>query len=262
MIDAEILYKPCPYIYDLEPGKDNQSLVFKVNQSGLDIIKRDFKICESPLVMGLTKNLNLEDFLDLNEGDIGFGGVLNLRGMSSSGSWIYEIPLESREKRDDYFVAVSASLNVVMKFLGFIKTNQIDSYAQQLLTTDLSTFRDLNGGSLSVSVSPTMCEFLKTISPTDNEVGLKKVMREAYGSIYKNLVSSLDLYRFQAMIKEPYYFNLTVPGNACGLDPDDYYPRANRGYRMGGHNVDSTRQQLTLLMGLAELNRRARAQGY
>ena len=53
----------------------------------------------------------------------------------------------------------------------------------------------------------------------------------------------------------PKWIHFTIPGNACGLDPEHYSSEnPNEGYELQPHNVDSSFQQLCFLMGLAKLH--------
>lgn len=63
----------------------------------------------------------------------------------------------------------------------------------------------------------------------------------------------IDSSRTYALFRQPQWVNLTVPGNACGLDPEDY--DVDDTYRLVPHNVDSPIQMFTLLAGVIEICR-------
>ncbi len=58
---------------------------------------------------------------------------------------------------------------------------------------------------------------------------------------------------FRVDFRSPKWVNLTVPGNACGLDPDRESDESDIAYRLTPHNTDTPVEQLTLLFGLAKL---------
>lgn len=68
---------------------------------------------------------------------------------------------------------------------------------------------------------------------------------------------------FRVLLRRPKWVNFSCPGNACGLDPEDYYEKSlDWGYQLVPHNVDSPLQQLTLLAGVAMLYQLARQEGF
>lgn len=77
-------------------------------------------------------------------------------------------------------------------------------------------------------------------------------MRSAYELMFQKKTDRMD--RFSALCRQPKWLNLTIPGNACGLDPENYHDTSKDGYELLPHNVDCSLQQLTFLAGLACLH--------
>jgi hypothetical protein len=63
---------------------------------------------------------------------------------------------------------------------------------------------------------------------------------------------------FRAVLYEDTGFHISVPGNACGIDPGYRYFENGEGYEFCGHNIDSPIQQISILAGLAVLHDIAR----
>ena len=86
-----------------------------------------------------------------------------------------------------------------------------------------------------------------------------EAMKKASHSMWEGQAGRSE--RFGALYRKPKWLNLTVPGDACNLDPGGFYDDKDPacGYTLEPHNVDGSLQQLTFLAGLAHLHGLVRA---
>ena len=116
------------------------------------------------------------------------------------------------------------------------------------------------GGSLHATVCPPLCVWLSQQEHDSDSLEIVEAMKKVFWHMSSRPdPDSFDYVRFRAWMRQPKWINLDCPGNACGLDPDDYGNLSlERGYGLAPHNVDTPIQQLTLLSGLAALCQLAR----
>lgn len=122
----------------------------------------------------------------------------------------------------------------------------------QLMTIENIGIREeMYGGTLNAIVTPTLASWLSQQPDHWHLEPVLAAMKDAYHAMW---ASKPDYFQFGAICRQPKWINLSVPGNACGLDPSDYYDKSpDTGYKLSPHNTDSGLQQLTLLAGLAKL---------
>lgn len=116
-------------------------------------------------------------------------------------------------------------------------------------------------GSLSVTLAPEVMSWIsKWISAHSEGQHIPEVISAMKGASEYMWEGSSKYGRFGALCRKPKWLNLDVPGDACGLDPSDYYDESlEKGYTLQPHNVNSPLQQLTFLVGLARLHDLIRA---
>lgn len=253
-----------PMWYDL--GVDGTDLLVYVHQKAADSVKRSLTK-SSPIVPALQKELNLPDFILPTEGKWGFGEILSIQ-QGITPDWItWKCPLpiilgpESGPRGNwQGAFAVSATLQVLFTALA-IADEETDSSLQQLLVVDgWLTRSGMNGGSLIVIVCPPLCSWLSQQEDNSTSPEICAAMKRTDEHMRGQKWSFGDS-DFRAWFRQPKWINLDCPGEACGLDPVDYYNLSlERGYDLAPHNVDSPLQQLTLLSGLAALCQLARGE--
>jgi hypothetical protein len=221
---------------------------------------------ENPrLVSETPRLLKIPEFIPLQENPWawGFGGSASWK-KSRRENWIsavFKLPIFSAERESsnsvwDRLFSISATLELLFKILLIFEENISDYYSPQLLVVSGMSFeRNLFGGSLLVILSKDACEFLaeeiKIHGETIRYFPIIDAMQKAFSYIEGKEPSFMD---FRAMLRPPKWLHLSVPGNACGLDPGNYYDEESfRGYEMLPHNVDNPLQQIYLLAGVFSL---------
>ncbi len=224
----------------------------------------------------MAKTWGLEPFTPPREGNCGFGETLVLAA-SDRPEWVtWEVPLpkiraslgEFEEWPKSRILSLRATLDFIFRNVFFcvhydgLNTNWPEG---QLLVVEGVCLPDpgpdslggASSGSLSASITPDVCRWLAAQPHDEHCQPIVDAMRAADGFMWEGRDSG---YRFGAWCRQPKWLNLSVPGNACGLDPDGYnQANDDSGYELVPHNVDSTLQQLTLLVGLAKLHDLVRA---
>ena len=153
---------------------------------------------------------------------------------------------------------LAASLYVLFLFLNNPKW-ETSCLLPQLLTARLNVKlkgdKGMGARGVSGEFSAKLVRWFKTFEMAKFP-NIEKVMRD----VYARMIGEKDYlaYEFKAVIHHDGAFHLSVPGNACGIDPDGSSRIEQEGYGYLPHNVDSTVQQLSILSGLAALNDLAR----
>lgn len=218
-----------------------------------------------PLVNLLRSDFSLPAFIPPPNDELGFGPVLSRVEESRPGwvTWRCAMPACKKKFEIDWnrLYAISATLNVLTTSLS-IFDGKTEEVKPQLICVRITTMHGPHGGSLSADLSKALLPWLSSQPDNSRNIDIQTTMRNTYERLSKYKVPSLSFGRFDAMMRQPHWVNLSCPGDACGLDPEDYYTRDGRGYKLLPHNVDSPVQQLTLLMGLAVMHDQARKAGY
>ena len=214
--------------------------------------------------------INLPQFV-VSDDQWGFGGVASWRKCTVYEGWFtLDCPLPTiRGKGQDKHLhgfVLSASLGVLFDALFIMDDIVQDSRRYQLMVIqDFSSLIDLYGATFVPLVTPQLVKWLRTQPDGYHHPVVAKTMRAAWMRMWRDRESNrlYDETDYPALFRSHKWINLSCPGNACGLDPEDYYdPDSPRGYYLLPHNTDSPLQQLTLLVGLAAIHRLARQDGY
>lgn len=251
-----------PAIYELGVGQVGKSLLIKIHSEAWDYITPILAQEKFPLRDILQQDFDLAPFEipSSQAAKWGFGGNITRAADDRDGwvSWQYSLPQAEGEIYWPTLYAGSASLNILFLTLGLIEEGS--GYSKpQLIHINLHTAKGMHGGSLWVHVGKSLLPWLTTQEAESRHKGIEDVMKTTYGHIRG--MRDLSLYRFLAYFRQPHWINLDCPGDACGLDPENYYDDG-QGYDLTPHNVDSPLQQLTLLMGIAALHDEARKAGF
>lgn len=228
----------------------------------LDILKSD-----SPIVKHYEKEFDLPNFIMPTAERWGFGEVI--QRVSDERGWTsYHCPLpvykkigEKERTGKGTATAVRTTLSILFSLLDFCPEEDTEYRVSQLVIIDgFLVQNDLHGGSLSATITPAMTPFLSSPS-VESLKSIQDSMRTADEYMWQEKKrKKLFASDFRVHYQEPTKIHLTVPGDACALDPAfGDYDGASYGYRLVPHNVDSGMQQLSLLMGLARLNELGRA---
>ncbi len=263
-------YDNKPTVYDLGVGVGSKSLTISIHNEVLANIQDLLSKPTIPLLASLRKQLQLPEFIRLGEQPLwGFGPVLgNLPSKKDNYSLVEcQLPIvnktvDFRKANWETAYATSATLNLLFSYLETLDDIEIpDNGFYQLVHAQLLTAEGMHGGSLFVTLAKTLMPWLASQPNESGSRNIGNVMKLAYEHMvgHNNIFDQSD---FRVWFRQPKWVNLSVPGNACGLDPTDYYDRQGEGYRLSPHNVDSPVQQLTLLMGVAAICESARKAGY
>jgi len=149
--------------------------------------------------------------------------------------------------------AISASFTVFTSMLGYGNSRTTAS-VPQLLT--LQTITKNDSGALSGEVSIPLKNWLASRAE-HNLPEVTQATQTAYYRMFSRAYRFGNHY-FSASSGERGEFIIHCPGNACSINPTNWYEHKGEGYNFGCHNVDSEAQQITLIVGLAALHDKAR----
>lgn len=252
--------------------KGPSTLAITVHNNAVDFLRLwDFN--KSTLVSHFQKRFGLSAFINPTEACWGFGtnNPRQLKAAFISGisilpgwtTWDCVLPHSKEGDNDNHakFWAIRASLAAL--FLGltvFGYDNNTGWKTPQLMTIDgLSVEADMGGGALLATLTPEMMKFLRRQGEWTELPEISEAMMRASQHMLKSRFGN-NVRDYRAYCRQPKWINMSVPGNACGLDPDYHDERELEvGYRLCPHNVDSSYQQLTFLVGLAKLHELAQA---
>lgn len=282
----DITYRDLPCWYELSWEETKPAILLRLHQ---DFIKDALVMTsETPLVRVLAEELDLKNFNGNFKGDIGFEGALKNQGESGDFTeYAISIPKMKKEtdracrwcngtgqdsyddrvcfscsgSKHDFNIdwqeahVVSASLTAFTRLLIYCDKDTSASFPQ-LLTIETITEVGMHGGSLSADVSLPLRRFL-SLYPGHNTIPEAiKAMETAYNKMF--ILREFDKYSFKTLVWDDGGLCMDCPGDACGVHPDGYGKREERGYGLSCHNVDSAVQQLTLIAGLAAIHDKAR----
>lgn len=263
--------EPIPRWYEL--GVVNvRTLEIRVHNQAMDFLQ-SCNLANIPLVQGLRQRFSLREFIPLPNSSWGFGQMMlwgpeaALELVKVKGEWTIlrcRLPAFARgedgDSRDSHrkFFQLRATLMVLFNALEVFGFDHDTGYSlpQLLVVCGFSLGYGPADGSLSATLTPEMMKYL-SVHADNQEVSktLCRAMKSATDHMFPDLRSCTRLGHYRAEIRSPKWLYLQVPGDACDLGPDSVYEfqRAD-GYRLVSHNVDSSPQQLGLLMGLAKLH--------
>ncbi len=130
----------------------------------------------------------------------------------------------------------------------------------QLLTVETITEYGMHGGSLGGEYGKPLHKFLSTFEPGTSIEEMCMAMMLCYQRMWG--LPPFQKHNFRARVDyENGHLNVSVPGNACGLNPSHgvlYDKKKTEGYKFSCHNTDDPVQQISLIAGLAALCDKAR----
>jgi len=175
------------------------------------------------------------------------------------------------EYRQKPLFAISASLAVFSFFAryGYQPSEFVTSASKpQILLFTLSADTGMHGSYINGEYSIALIRWLRTSLFTSRErEPVIRTVRNASISAHRKMcgmVMEFEDFEFRIALHGDGEFHISVPGDACGIDPGYRYTRYSidsEGYEFSGHNVDSPIQQIAILAGLSALHDSARLQG-
>ncbi len=242
--------------------KDASTILIRIHKQAmglLDLMKKD-----PPIKKYFQQNFpKFPEFIAPSEkSPWGFGEIL-VPGISREADWfVYECTLpilrrkngERLENRNDF--AIRATLAMLFQVLWLFEGVTNSDRLQLIVVENIRVDAELYGAALSATLTPTSAKWLSKLG--DKEVLLPDIEKVMFSADQYMWEMDRDLrfhrYDFRVRYAPSKWIHLTVPGDACGLDPDFRSDDPNAGYLLGPHNTDSSIQQLTLIVGLAKLH--------
>lgn len=258
-----LIRDPIPSFWEL--GVRGTDILISVHEKAMSLLEEGIG---NSFVDMKSEELKIPEFIRPNEDGWGFGRVLFPIESEKTGwiSWRCSLPAiltpdlyEERNWTEAF--AVSATLEVLCSELSFMELKiETGSLYPQLLLVQAKTFereRFPTSVSISAVISPSLIQWFLKKKDGFNLIEVVEAMKEAHKHLFPRLHN--DNLDFRARIHHPKGINLTCPGDACGLDPEDNIGESlDRGYRLVPHNVTGPIQQLTFFAGLAALDQLAR----
>ena len=156
--------------------------------------------------------------------------------------------------------ALSASFNLFFSF-ACLPDKETTSRLPQLIR--VSTVIGHNENRFFVGIggeySRAICKWLGSYPKNTDIEEMVSAMKSAWGKMMPYRSSRYEYGLMEASL--PYgngWLNIQCPGDRCGLNPLGGYVKDGEGYDFGDNNVDTTAQQITLLVSLAALHDKAR----
>jgi len=271
-----VLHENIPCWYEISWQETPPALILKIHKEFIDSTEHDFT--QAPIIKHFKSELNLPEFEDDFNKNIGFGGIFKYKGEKDNFiEFLIEVPQvkkypgtkckecggtgwnEERDMRCFYCeggkkwtmdwkdaTKISATFTVLTSWLMYPQINTSCFY-YQMMTVQTITQNNIHGGSLSGDCSIPF----KIWCESKGRVELPEVI-DAMKAAYRKMVGLREFseYSINAWIDNG-KFILNCPGDACGLHPSDWHSCKEEGFEFSCHNVDSSIQQITLLAGLA-----------
>ncbi len=244
--------------------KDAKTLVIRIHIVAMEYLKT-YSFAQAPVVKDFLEVYKLKPFIESSDECWGFGGIL-IRTESQDPAWlVYEcsLPVLREEKESDLEMqdersdvcTLRSTLSVLFQVLWLFDGDTKSSLPQLMVIEYLRVEADIYGGAIGVTLTPSVAKWLSKIPDDNLLLEVQEAMMQADAHMWRDKRFPQSAHYFRAWCRQPKWINISVPGNACGLDPSDYYSDSlDHGYKLSPHNTDSSLQQLTLLIGLAKLH--------
>lgn len=198
----------------------------------------------------------------------GFGGNAKPLPPSRSGWVSFVVTLPQGQEPLDLakWYQPSATLNAIFRAVRFPEFRTDFSKPQLVVISGLMTdARNVYAGAIEAAISPAMRRWLSQKPEGTKLPAAAQAMYQTWRRIEKERPEHPGWFRqeFDTSINGVGLLHLTVPGNACGLDPEvGGFTGKDEGYTLVPHNTDGVVQQWALLAGLAKVGELARADGF
>lgn len=154
----------------------------------------------------------------------------------------------------DYKPAYALSLGLQMLLYCLSDTTTISEGLvdiKQLLTLNIVTNNDMNGGSVFGQYSPYMVSLLKLMGEDIEFTEAEEIMMKVHCHMWQG--TKYHLREFRAYQHLPANLIISVPGDACDIctHPHVHEIKEGDGVQFSPHNMDTLLQQFTVITGLA-----------
>ncbi len=259
-----------PAGYRLETKDEGRTLVLMMRAELLEALKPHLNKEHPWIAALLTGNSpsGLDVFLGTDSPKFGFNGVFRSTDCDETDWLAWECPLtpivvrDSKKNNWRFPNSVSATLNVLTSFVGGIRDEDvaIKSPEQQLFHINgmRSGSQALQGGAIGFAVSPLALGWLKNIDAQERGrvfSFVHRCMSNTVQSIWP-AYGSLD-FDHPFSFYEGWWPTFSFTGASLavmGMERDRFERgHSGPGAEMDCHNIDSTIQQLVIVMGVAAL---------
>ncbi len=256
--EHELIRGDVPSIYKLNPLGNFDGVSVTTSKDVAEVADAILKVRLNQPDSPLSKvTLRPVDLLDLKAEEWGYGMVMRTIRVGDRVIWEAKFPQKpSLESVPESFYDTTASLGLLLKIMGTVPFRSDlfpEGVGNQLLHPSLTIAR--NTGAMAVSFGKAVMPYL--LEATNYQEGLVK---EAMQAAWAHMMSQ-DLTESRGGYINARLNSLFLScSRAAGLyDEDSIATRIlNRGFRATTSNVDGSIQQLTLLMGVAAIDREAR----
>ena len=244
-----------PAYYELVV-KDAGTLLIRVHIKAMNAVIEMLKK-DSPIIQGHIDEFPKHHFdpfiLPQIEKAWGYGEILVPIQSEEQGWLVYECKIPQHGKN---VLALRSTLDILFTALTLFK-EETNCKRNQLIVVDYLLVRnkDIYGGALTVTLTPTVSRWLSEKKERFRLVEVEKAMMMTDVHMHPDIeFGRFHKDEFRVSCQGSKFVNFQIPGNACGLDPENYHdPDPNIGYRLCPHNTDTSSQQLMLLVGIAKL---------
>ncbi len=247
------------WLYGLRFDADQNTLCFDIDLSKVNYLNEFFeqtkKYTEKTCLEYQFKNQSF--VLSTEQQKFGFGKIADVTFSENFVSICFAVLCKSRNPniRKAHWMKIAQTIMLLSQGLRYLMTGEekisptAGELPMQLFEVHTMSYRDMHGHALQGFVHKSLRTFLK-------EVGeLSYLEARVYRDAFRSQIKKLFGYEDQAILKfeADGGFLVQVPGNACdiGIYGDERSHPIQYGAEFQSHNVDSARQQIGLLIGLA-----------
>jgi len=261
-----IIRENVPVWYEISVGLDGLSLIFKIHKLAMNYIYNTLNGNYKNCFDGIQQANQLPEFIVPNgQNNWGFGSVLSFVA-NLDFDWVTvkcNLPQVLFFKNKDLVNnnwkaanSISATINLLVEILNtFPINNQTNEKNVQLLTLTLLTDPGVHGFSINVDLSVNVCKWIKSKTKSNQEsVKCAEILTTLQTNFFHLNGKSSSKNDFTANLDHPQWIWLGVPGGSCQLHSEKYEINSGQGYRLIPHNIESSIQQLSFLMGLAKMH--------
>lgn len=196
-----------------------------------------------------------EDFIPpSSDREWGFGPVLREEQSLNPEFVIYtcDFPKRGKENSDEIW-STAATLMLFFHALNFSKESGSEVKQNLAVRMVLDRKKSYYGAGLGVELYSPLTIWIERNFNQERQISVKETMINAFHQMWNNQGDQHVFDRdFNVSVTKPDLVHLSVMGDACSLDPDEFIHNGY-GYDLTPHNTDSPIQQLSLLTGVAKL---------